>query len=95
MPTESQLGDPRLRSHVRQLIDNGQLPIIVPKRIFGGYGSGHACVACDQAITTTQVEYEVEDERDGRRLRFHLGCHVVWQLECAARLRGTSSTASP
>ena len=87
MPTESQLRDTALRLRVRERIADGRLPVMVPTRIDAGYGSGHLCVACDQPITSTQVEYELADCRDGRPLRFHLGCHVVWQIECAAARR--------
>jgi hypothetical protein len=84
MPIESQLRDTALRLRVRERIEDGRLPVMVPTRIDAGYGSGHVCVACDQAITSTQVEYELADYRDGRPLYFHLGCHVVWQIECAS-----------
>jgi hypothetical protein len=90
MPTESQLRDADLRVRIRRLIELGVLPVMVPKQIVGGYGSGHLCVGCERAITDTQVEYEIEDYRDGRSLWFHLGCHVVWQIECA-RASPTSS----
>jgi hypothetical protein len=83
MPTESQLRDAALRQHIRQQIENGQLPCYVPNRIDAGYGSRHMCAACDQLISDAQVEYEIQDDRDGKRLRFHFGCYVVWQLECA------------
>lgn len=83
MPTESQLRDAALRLHVRQRIASGQLPTCVPNRIEAGYGSGHVCVACDQLISHAHIEYEIQDERDGSQLRFHFGCYVVWQLECA------------
>lgn len=87
MPTESQLQDHDLRARIRRLIEEGVLPVMVPEQIAGGYGSGHLCVACDQPITGTQVEYEVQDPRDNKPLRFHLGCHVVWQIECVKRVQ--------
>jgi hypothetical protein len=87
MPTKSQLRDAELRLRVRERIANGRLPVRVPDHILGGYGSGHTCVACDQPITSAQVEYEVADCRNDAKLCFHLGCHVVWQLECAAARR--------
>ena len=91
MPTESQLQDPRLRQHVCELIENGRLPVMLSEHISAGYGSGHRCVACDLPITNVQIEYEVSDCRDGRPLSFHMGCHVVWQLECAQRRAKTPS----
>lgn len=87
MPIESQLRDAVLRSRIRQRIEDNRLPVMVPKQILASYGSGHLCIACDQPIESTQIEYDCQDERSGRQLCFHLGCHVVWQLECAeARL---------
>jgi hypothetical protein len=82
MPTEWPARDSALRLRVRELIENGRLPPMVPSQIAGGYGSGRVCAACDHPITSCQVEYEVNDERNGSRLSFHLGCHVMWQLEC-------------
>ena len=87
MPTESQLRDHELRVRIRQLIEQGVLPVMVPKQIAGGYGAGQLCAGCDQPITSNQVVYEVTDERNGRPLSFHLGCHVVWQLECAQQVK--------
>jgi hypothetical protein len=82
MPTESQLRD-ELRRRVRQYLEGGRLPMMVPKEVAAGYGSGRMCAACDEPITSTQVEYEVDDCRGGVRLRFHPDCHSVWRLECA------------
>jgi hypothetical protein len=96
MPTESQLRDGALRESVRQRIENGQLPSYVPNRIEAGYGCGDICVACDQPVTDAQIEYEVEDDRNGRLSSFHFGCYVVWQLECArANLAPTRRTVGP
>jgi hypothetical protein len=89
MSTESQLLDTELRCRVRARIENGQLPAMVSESIFGRYGSGHVCVACDQPITGIEVEYEFVDYRDGVRLCLHLGCHAVWQIECARRASPT------
>lgn len=57
--------------------------MMVPKEVAAGYGSGRMCAACDEPITSAQIEYEVDDYRGGVRLRFHPDCHSVWQLECA------------
>lgn len=87
MPTESQLRDGELRARIRQRIDDGRLPVMLPRRINAGYGSGHTCRACDQPITRDEVEYEVDDYRDGSPLSFHLGCHVIWQIECVQKTK--------
>ena len=70
MPTESQLRDTALRLRVRERIENGRLPAMAPSWIAGGYGAGRVCAACDEPITSTQVEYEVNQER---------GEQIVWQ----------------
>jgi hypothetical protein len=88
MPTESQLRDTALRLRVRELLQNGRLPAMLPKEIYAGYGEGNECLVCGQPITATQVEYEVA--YDGSRLRLHLGCHVIWQMECHKRIAATS-----
>jgi len=86
MPTESQLRD-TLRAHIRQQMENGLLPVFTPATIHAGYGAGSACYACQQPITPAQIEYEIQDWEHGERLRFHVGCHVLWQFECGERTR--------
>jgi hypothetical protein len=80
MPTESHLRDAAVRLRVRELIKNGRLPVSLVAQIDTGYGSGCVCAACDSPITSRQVQFEV-DCLD-HRLRLHIGCHVVWQIEC-------------
>lgn len=94
MSIESQLRDMALRSRVHERLRDGRLPVMVPSRINAGYGTGHVCVACDQQITSTQVEYELADCRDGTLLCFHLGCHVLWQIECNGNRSGKSDLNS-
>ena len=72
----------QLRSLVLQHLVDGRLPFMVPRQVAAGYGSGLDCAACDQAITSAEVEYEVKDERNGGCLHLHRGCHFAWQLEC-------------
>jgi hypothetical protein len=76
-------GEKTLRRRVRQRIDDGLLPGREPESLDAGYGTGSLCAACDQPITSDQVEYEVRGG-EGGRLRFHLGCHSVWTSECHA-----------
>ena len=88
MPTEAQLRDVELRDRIRRWIDDGRLPVLLPDRICAGYGSGSKCPACEQPITAKQIEYDVEYPRNGTPLlSLHLGCYVLWQIECVNRLR--------
>jgi hypothetical protein len=81
MATDPQRGDIDLRTRVRELIQRGWLPRRQTGEIAAGYGSGAQCAACEEPIKAEQVEYEVEDQRNSGRLRFHLACHAVWLLE--------------
>jgi hypothetical protein len=87
MPTEPVLPEAELRSRVLQRIENGRLPLILSTNIDAGYGDGVPCDLCDQAIAADKVEYDVTDPGSGRRLHFHIACHMAWQRECALRLR--------
>lgn len=82
MPLDAAFRDIELRGRVRQLIEQGRLPLIPSvERMAAGYGTGHTCAACNHAITSAQMEYEVQGV--GTPLWFHLGCRLIWQLECA------------
>jgi hypothetical protein len=82
MATDPQFRDAVLRRRVRQLIEQGRLPLAPPpQRLAAGYGTGHTCAACDEQITSAQMECSVEAA--GIPLWFHLGCRLIWQLECA------------
>jgi len=99
MAAESQTDDSGLSVLIRQRIDDGLLPQILSKTISVGLGSGGKCVACDQAIASEQVEYQVFGPRYGKALRLHWGCHILWQLECIDRMRrqrmGAGSSGEP
>ena len=95
MPTEAQLRDAELRDRIRRWIDEGRLPVLLPDRICAGYGSGSKCPACEQPITTDQIEYDVESPRNGTpMLSLHLGCYVLWQIECVNRIRKEAKGSS-
>ena len=88
MAIEYQLRDHQLHAHIRRRIDEGRLPVCLPDSIRAGYGSGSKCHACDQLISHSEIEYDVQDPTDSTaRLRLHLGCYVLWQTECARRSR--------
>jgi hypothetical protein len=82
MPTEYHLGSKALQARISHLIDEGELPAVIAKTIHAGYGSEHKCHACGRSITTEQLEYEVLVPK---RLRLHLGCYVLWQIDCLER----------
>ena len=92
MPTESQIVDAELRARIGRLIDEARLPLMKPTRIFAGAGSGTKCAGCGQPMTADQVEYEVPPAQTGVSVHLHLGCFVLWQLECTARTRGASKS---
>jgi len=58
----------------------------VPIRLWGGKGCGVACDFCRVLVSTSEVEYEVEAELDGKRitLHFHPRCHDAWKSESEA-----------
>lgn len=88
MPGASVLSDDELLQRVKQRIDEGRLPVVLPSLISAGYGAGTApCVVCDLEILSDQVIYEIDDPRDvDEMLPFHFACYVIWQRECAQRL---------
>ena len=88
MPTGCQLLDATLREHISQRIAKGRLPVTLPEHIEAAAdGSGNKCHACDQPITSRQIACHVEDPERGTRLTLHLGCHVLWQIECVKRVQ--------
>jgi hypothetical protein len=88
MPTEAQLCDAALRQRIRQLLDDGTLPATLSTHIHAGYGSGaNRCAGCAQTIERSQIEYDVPLPDTSEPLHFHMGCHVLWQIECVNRLR--------
>jgi len=96
MPAETELRDVTLRTHIRRLIDEGRLPILLPDKISAGYGSWSKCDGCDQPVTPIQIEYDVEDSKESRvQLNLHLGCFVLWQVECVKRIRKHNGGALP
>jgi len=87
MPTEPVLPESELRYRVLQRVENGRLPLMLSTHIDAGYGAGDRCDLCDQPIAADKVEYDVTDPHSGKRLHFHIVCHLAWQRECALRLR--------
>jgi hypothetical protein len=56
---------------------------VVMKRVWGGKGCGAPCDFCRVLVTSSDVEYELEAELDGKAvtLHFHTRCHEAWRAE--------------
>ena len=68
------------RQRILANLDAGRLPPNAPRKMYAGYGDGHACDGCGEIIGPTQVEWEATYE-DGRVYRLHLGCAGLWESE--------------
>ena len=53
------------------------LPEQPPGKVWVGHGNGRTCDACDQPITPSDLQYEV-DLSGGQTLRFHSKCLAAW-----------------
>lgn len=63
---------------IREKIAGGALPTHEATKVFVGKGTGRICDGCDLAITDIESEF---DAVDGRVLRFHRACFVIWDVE--------------
>ena len=45
---------------IARKVDTGALPLLMPDKMYAGYGSGQPCHGCDQQTTLQQVECEFE-----------------------------------
>jgi hypothetical protein len=72
---------PDVAAKLHDKIAGGLLPIPTepPGKVWVGHGDGRACDVCDEPITTTDLEYEI-DLAD-RTLRFHSKCLTAWHQE--------------
>jgi hypothetical protein len=74
---------------VRDKLDVGRLPLLDPVTLWVGAGSGMPCSVCGKTIQPYQVEYEPDYDARLVRVRFHIGCHGLWEEE-RRRRAGTS-----
>lgn len=70
------------------MIETGQLPALADRRAWIGQGHGEPCLLCEQVITTTHWEHEVEIPPHGE-IRAHAVCFRMW-LEESEELRKTA-----
>jgi hypothetical protein len=79
-----------LREKIVSRLDNGTLPAAGNQKIFGGYGTGQPCAACDAPVLETEVLYEVEVQPDAEVIimAMHRRCFDVWMEQSLVRRRG-------
>jgi hypothetical protein len=73
---------------IREKIAAGTLPRDAPGMTFRGFGTGERCDGCDAPILSAEMEYEIP-LREGRNLRFHVRCVLLWEMY--RRQRGGSA----
>jgi len=71
----------RIADMVRRKVDAGTLPIDTPKKLWRGIGSGKPCSACEAVILAADVEFEPQYDGRPSVVRFHVGCHGLWEAE--------------
>lgn len=75
-----------LRLQARERIERGELAVLRPTRLWGGFGCGELCSVCGEPVNSGETKYEIEATEGGQPVRsyfFHFICHAAWQLECA------------
>jgi hypothetical protein len=92
MYTEAALPESELRMRVQQRIKEGRLPVVFVRLVNAGAGAaGHACPVCDQPVKRDKVEYDIDPGSANHHLIFHYPCYLIWQRECARRIRAGES----
>ena len=74
----------KIADQIRDKLDAGVLPRVLPEKMWTGYGQGNTCDACDQPIQPGQIEYEFLQE-SGDVVRVHIGCLGMWLAELRRR----------
>ena len=73
------------REKARKAIHARRIPNRPPDRMWGGPGSGAACVVCDQTLGEGEVGFEVEfaptDAKPRQNYHLHVRCFAAWELE--------------
>jgi hypothetical protein len=63
---------------IRSKVDVGTLPRKPPIKLWASPGNEQPCIACEQPILKSQVEYELEYERPVA-IRLHSECYGIWE----------------
>jgi hypothetical protein len=75
-----------LRLLAKQLLEAGKLPKCPQVRTWGGHGEGLPCSLCNEPITQSDIEYELQFHPDPalprmESRRFHPRCLAAWEFE--------------
>jgi RNA polymerase sigma-70 factor (ECF subfamily) len=73
--------DETRRRLVLEAIASGRVPALLPRKTWGGMGSGLPCSACRKPIHAEQLETEFDDQ--GQSYRLHIECQAVWETVMA------------
>lgn len=73
----------QLRAMARERIHRLELPCVAPRLLWAGRGNGAVCSLCGSAVSSTEIEHEIEQELNGGRqvFHFHVSCQAAWRLE--------------
>ena len=70
----------RVRAIIRTRLETGTLRSAPPAPTWAGPGAQKPCDGCSSLIDNHDTEFEIVFH-DGRAVRLHAGCHVVWEEE--------------
>jgi hypothetical protein len=71
-----------LAEQIRNNLDAGLLPRVLPEKMWTGYGHGNACSGCSRPIYPAQIMYEFRMRPDFDELvQLHIGCLGIWLAE--------------
>ena len=75
-----------LRASARVAVQRGTLPARAPDRTWGGPGVGAPCVICQLAVTSDEMEFEIEFAHEGDsagldKFHLHIRCFAAWEIE--------------
>jgi hypothetical protein len=73
-----------LADQIRDKLDAGVLPRVVPEKMWTGYGHGNPCDGCGQPIHPAKIEYHLLVD-SGDMFRLHIGCLGMWIAELRRR----------
>jgi hypothetical protein len=73
-----------LAEQIRDKLDAGMLPRVLPEKMWTGYGHGIPCNGCSLPIHPAQIEYHFLVD-SGDVFRLHIGCLGMWIAELRRR----------